>query len=748
MSTPGIFTLELLNQITSFASAAVSLRDYVERLVTRVHDVMGVKVSSLYLAQQDRSMHLIASVGLAARAVDAVSLPPNRGLVGAIARTRAPLNIADAHLHPDFVYLAETEEDPNSAFLGVPIVHLGNVIGVLVVQDDRDEPFSGAEESFLVTVAAQLAGSLAQWREYAEANVDRQTDQYTIHGIVGAPGVAIGRVHLVLSPATLAAMEDPPSRGPAAELAGLRAAVAAAAAELDATASQLRGTVSSEVIALYDVYRSLVVSEELIQTCEQRIRGGASAFGAVRSTIDDIAAAFDALEDAYLRSRAEDLHHIGNKILGMLAGPTAKPPPDARDLILVGSLVSITDIAQLQPDQIAAILTTEGSGLSHTAVLARALGIPAIMGLGHLEHIRADDVVVVDADAGMAIFHPEPAVLDAYRHRVAGQAALQDELATLRDLPAVTPDGVHIRLLVNTGLLADAGPGLRRGAEGVGLYRSEIPFLMQQTFPTENEQIATYRTVLAAYHPLPVTMRILDVGGDKALPYLPIEEDNPLLGWRGIRFALDNPAVVFTQLRAMLSASVGLDNLRVLIPMVTRLREIVGVIELLDAALTALRGEGHAVKRPPVGIMVEVPGAVSILPELAKPIDFISIGTNDLTQYLLAVDRGNPRVASHFDHLHPAVIRTIRDVVDTAAALQLDCTVCGEMAADPHAVPILMGLGVRSLSMNAHSLPLMKRLILAISLEDAERLAAEALSLGDEGQIRAIAASLIGTGTR
>ncbi|QIB64430.1 putative PEP-binding protein [Kineobactrum salinum] len=334
------------------------------------------------------------------------------------------------------------------------------------------------------------------------------------------------------------------------------------------------------------------------------------------------------------------------------------------------------------------------------------------------------------------ILRPGESVLREFERLQLVEQTLRGELASLRDLPATTTDGERVQLLANTGLLADISPGLANGAEGIGLYRTEMPFMISETFPSEEEQLHTYSQVLAAYRGRPVYMRTLDIGGDKPLPYFPIHEENPALGWRGIRFCLDNSSLLMTQLRAMLRAAGSGEELHILLPMVSNTGEIDAFQGLLGDALEQLAGEHVTVRRPRIGIMVEVPAAISLLPAWAGKLDFISIGSNDLSQYLLALDRNNPRVAGAYDHIHPAVLHEIARIAATAKRMQLPLSLCGEMASDPAAVVFLLGTGVRTLSMSASKLPRIKWLLRSISAAEAEQLAQQALELDNVAAIR------------
>lgn len=386
--------------------------------------------------------------------------------------------------------------------------------------------------------------------------------------------------------------------------------------------------------------------------------------------------------------------------------------------ILLGDAISVADIARVDPSRLAGIVCRGGCQFSHTTIVAEALGIPAIVGLEDGGLLAAGDLVIIDGTSGRIYRNPSQELRLEYRHFLELAAQEATELEALRFKPASTRDGTAIQLLVNTGLLADARPGLSNGAEGIGLYRSEIPFLARAVYPTEEEQYDAYRQVLKMYQGKPVTMRLLDIGGDKALPYHPVNETNPGMGLRGIRFLLEHQGVLKTQLRAMLRASSGLDNLRLLLPMVSEVKEVVGTKQVLAAVVRELRQEGVSVKLPYVGVMVEVPAVVSQLELIADHVDFLSVGSNDLTSHLLAVDRQNPLVASYYDPLHPALIDMLLQIVAKAGRLRLPVTVCGEIANSEVGVVLLLSAGVRKLSIHAASVPRIKRLIRRLDLDD------------------------------
>jgi len=381
----------------------------------------------------------------------------------------------------------------------------------------------------------------------------------------------------------------------------------------------------------------------------------------------------------------------------------------------------------------------EGSSLSHAAVLANALGVTAVMGIGDLLKKKVDQrIAVMDGYRAQVIFNASEALQKEYRRLIGQEQKLIKGLDKLKALPAETSDHFRVNLHANTGLLADLSPGLERGAEGVGLYRSEIPFMLHETFPTEEEQTKIYNNVLNAYAPRPVSMRTLDIGGDKTLPYFGFTEENPYLGWRGIRFTLDNSSIFLTQIRALLVANISTENMRIMLPMVSRVEEVDAFKVLLDKAILQLKNEGVNVPRPPIGIMIEVPSAMIILEHLARRVDFISIGSNDLTQYLLAVDRNNPKVSSLYNFLNPAVIHSVNQIIKVAHQHRLKVSLCGEMASDPAAVLLLLGMSIDTLSMSAFNLPKIKWVIRTITHKRAQDLLAKVLILENEEAIREV----------
>jgi phosphotransferase system enzyme I (PtsP) len=612
------------------------------------------------------------------------------------------------------------------------------VVGVLSVWQTNDRKFTGAEESFLLTIAAELAGLIAAAAGGAADRSGRITKhtEKVLTGVKAAPGAGIG---IAVLPSPAAELEDVPDRNiddPETEEAVFRQAVAAVRLELRASGERMAAKLPTEAHAMFQIYAALLDDEEMFADTIKRIRAGNWAPGSLRATIADHAQAFEKMGDPYLSARAEDIRGLGRRVLLRLHSGEAAPREYPEQCVLVGEEISVARIADVPIEKLVGIVCTRGSPFSHAAILSRTLRIPAVMDVGNVLFAELEGHrLLVDGYQGRVFIEPSPAVLEEFEQLIKHETDLARELEGLRDLPAQTPDGALISLQANAGLLSDLGSALSAGAEGVGLYRTEFTFMIRDAFPDEDAQTEVYGKVLAAFAPRPVTMRTLDVGGDKALPYFPVAEDNTLLGWRGIRLTLDNPGIFLTQLRAMLRANAKHGNLQLLLPMISACKEVDETRELMERAYSELVQEGQAARQPLLGVMVEVPAAIYQMADLAKRVDFFSIGTNDLTQYLLAIDRSNARVARHYDSLHPAVLRAINHTVCQARELGKPLSVCGEMAGDPASAILLVGMGIDALSMASPSLPRVKRALRAFARGFAEELLAVALCAEDAAEV-------------
>jgi phosphotransferase system enzyme I (PtsP) len=732
--------LDTLRRIIQEVNTAPDLDCALEIIVQRVRESVGVDVASVYLINTDEQQYeLRATEGLRKKAIGNVRFNLDEGLVGMVGQREELVNLEDAPGHPRYRFTIETGEEPYHGFLGVPIIQYGKVLGVLVVRQRQTRKFAEEEEAFLVTLAAQLAGAITHAGASGQISgvVSPKRTTASLCGLPGAPGVAIGKVLVVYPPANLEAVPDHAVEDTDREIADFREAVAAVQDDLRDYANRMSGILPAEELALFDALLLMLEGDSLVGEIIERIRQGNWAPGALRDTIAQHVQVFDTMADSYLRERASDIRDLGRRILTHMQSDRPAKPVPYQQTVLVGEDISVGQLAEIPTENLAGIVSASGSSSSHVAILAQALGVPAVMGVSDLSVARLEgQKIIADGYQGDVFVNPSAFVLDEFARLQTEETRLTEVLKNVAGQASVTPDGVAVPLYLNVGLISGVETESHAKGDGVGLYRTEIPFLMQERFPGEEEQLRIYRKTLEAFAPRPVTLRTLDVGGDKMLTYFPVQEDNPFLGWRGIRISLDHPEIFLTQIRAMLRASIGLNNLTILLPMISTVTELDLAITLINQAQDELLEEGEAIVRPPVGIMIEVPSAVYQVAAMAKRVDFFSIGTNDLTQYLLAVDRNNSRVASLYQSLHPAVLRAIRQVLDEAHRLGKPVSVCGEMAGDPAAVLALLGLGVNSLSMSASNLPRVKWVIRSFTRDEARNLLEQVWLLEDPRAIR------------
>ena len=730
--------LDLLRRIVQEVNSAPDLRAAVDLMAQRVRDAMGTEVCSIYLRDDAAGCYvLMATEGLKREAIGQVRLGLSEGLIGQVGMREEPVNLEDAFKHPKFHYLAEVGEDAFHAFLGVPVMHQGKVLGVLVVQQRDARRFDQSEEAFLVTISAQLSAVVAHARNTGTlvAMESAEPPPAFYDGIAGASGAAIGTAMVMYPPADLSAVPDRQAEDIEAEIARLDAALVQARHEVRQMAERASKTLGKEEQALFEVYLRMLDRHALPGEVVARIREGHWAQGALRMVVEEHVRNFDMMDDAYLRERAADVRDLGRRVLAHLQSQSRPVLEFKPGTVLIGEEITTPMLMEIPQDCLAGIATTHGSRNSHMAIVARAMGVPTVVGASNLPLKQLDNKeVIVDGFRGRLIANASAELRAQFTRIIEEERDLLAGLEKLSSLPAETLDGKKVQLQVNTGLMTDISRSLERGAEGVGLYRTEIPFMVRDRFPSEEEQRVIYREQLQAFAPHPVTMRTLDVGGDKPLPYFPVEEENPFLGWRGIRLTLDHPEIFLVQVRAMLKASEGLENLRIMLPMVTSVFEAEEAQHLIHRAWLEVKDEGIEVPLPPVGVMIEVPAAVYQARALAQRVDFLSIGTNDLTQYLLAVDRNNRQVAKLYNSWHPAVLHALMHVVEQARLEDKPVSVCGEMAGDPGSALLLMAMGGETLSMNASLLLKAKAAIRQVTMSFARQLLNEVLPM-DNGEV-------------
>jgi len=734
--------LDVLRNIVLEVNAAESLDEVLTIIVSRVRMAMGTEVCSVYMRDRQEARYIFrATEGLNPDQVGKASLAPGEGLVGLVAEREEPVNLEDAERHPNFQLLPDIGEEPFHAFLGVPIIHQRMVLGVLVVQQKERRRFDESEEAFLVTMSAQLAGVIAHALVTGEVpdetNPQRDHMYSRISGVPGAPGVALGTAVVVSPVSDLYAVPRMIAEDRRAELRAFKRALSQVRIDIEAVAESLRDKLSPEDLALFDVYIGILDDSTIGGEVAALIKAGQWAQGALAQVMIEHIRHFEAMEHSYLRERAVDVKDLGERVLGYLQAEQREDQSFPDQTILVSEELTASMLGEIPRERLAGLVSVRGSSNSHVAILARAMGVPTVMGAVDLPYTRMRDMtLVVDGYNGNVHVNPTPPIQRRFQEIADQDVELNRDLEALRELPCVTQDDERLTLWVNTGLMADVARSLERGAEGVGLYRTEVTFLMRERFPSEEEQRQIYREQLEAFAPCPVTMRTLDVGGDKALPYFPIEEANPFLGWRGIRVTLDHPEILLAQVRAMLKANVGLGNLRIMLPMVSNIPELEEALALVYRSHRELEEEGIEATLPPIGVMVEVPSAVYQARALARRVDFLSVGSNDLTQYLLAVDRNNARVSDLYHAFHPAVLEALSQVAQGARAEGKQVSICGELAGNPMASVLLLAMGYDVLSMNATSLPRVKRAVRAITASDARRIWQEVRGLDSGAEVR------------
>jgi phosphotransferase system, enzyme I, PtsP len=689
---------------------------------------MVAEVCSCYILRAGEVLELFATEGLRPEAVHRTRLRVGEGLVGVIAATARPLALADAQSHPDFAYRPETGEEIFHSLLGVPILRAGRVLGVLVVQNRTLRHYTEDEVEAMQTIAMVLAelaasGELVSPLELQPTNgVGMQPMR--LDGIRINPGLAIGAAVLH---APRIVIRQIVAENPAAEVERLRQAMAAMQSAIDDLLAADDVPEGGEHRDVLETYRMFARDRGWLQRMVEAVRSGLTAEAAVQKVQDDTRARLLQASDPYLRERLADLEDLTNRLQQHLAGHriTAAEAELPEEFILVARSMGPAELLDYDRRRLKGLVLEEGSPTSHVAIVARALDIPVIGRVKDvLNRVETGDLVVVDADEPAVMLRPSEDIQQAVEARLNLRRGRRQRYAEIKDLPAETRDGVRVSLQLNAGLLLDLPYLDETGAEGVGLFRTELQFMLSSSFPTVEQQTALYRRVLENAGERPVTFRTLDVGGDKLLPYMPdTAEENPAMGWRALRIALDRPAMLRQQLRALLHAASG-RRLKVMFPMVAEVSELETARAIFE--LEQERAWRRDLMPPPsaveVGVMLEVPSLLWQLDALLPAVDFVSVGTNDLIQFFFASDRGNPRLADRYDTLSPPVLRMLGDLVAASARHHVPLALCGEMAGQPLDALALVGVGFRTLSMAPSSIGPVKAMIRSLELGAVERL--------------------------
>jgi phosphotransferase system, enzyme I, PtsP len=709
----------LLRRLREVMAEPVSAQERLDRIVVLIAANMVAEVCSVYVLRADGTLELYATEGLNRAAVHMTTMRAGEGLVGLIAETAEVLNISDAQLHPKFSYKPETGEEIYNSFMGVPILRAGNTIGVLVVQNSARRSYTEEETEALQTTAMVMAemiasGDLASLVNPASGGIASRKP-LSLTGVSICEGVGLG--HVVLHEPRVI-IKNIVADDTDAEKKRLDEALQAMQASIDSLIEG-DGSGPGEHREILETFRMFAHDRGWLRRLTEAISSGLTAEAAVERVQSDTRAKMLRQTDPYLRERLHDLDDLANRLLHQLTGESFTLSAGAlpENAILVARAMGPAALLEYERSRLRGLILEEGGPTSHVAVVARALGIPCV---GEVESITSlveqGDAIILDGITGDVIVRPQPDVEASYAEKARLRARRQEQYRELRDKSSVTTDGVAIDLHMNAGLLVDMPQLSEVNAAGIGLFRTEILFMVAPSMPRADAQEALYRAILQSAGGKPVTFRTLDIGGDKILPYMrKVEEENPALGWRAIRIGLDRPALLKAQLRAMLKASAG-KVARIMLPMVATVEEYVQAKILLDRERAYLTRLGHQAPRDvKLGVMLEVPSLLFDLDNLLKHVDFLSIGSNDLMQFLFAVDRDNRRVSNRFDTLNPSMIRALKRVAEKATKAGKPFTLCGEMAGRPLEAMALIAMGFRSLSMSPAAVGPVKAMILSLN---------------------------------
>ena len=694
----------LLKRLREVMAEPVTAQFRLDKIASLIAANMVAEVCSIYVMRPGQVLELYATEGLKREAVHRSRLKVGEGLVGTIADQAIGLNLADAASHPSFKYLPETGEEIYHSFLGVPIMRGGTVIGVLVVQNRTQRHYTDEEEEALQTTAMVLAeviasGELKEVAREVAADVAHMRSHH-IRGDSLAEGVALG--HVVLHEPRVV-IEQMLAESIPAERKRLDEGVAQLRAHVDELvdgSDAMRATDYSDVL---ETIRMFAHDKGWVNRLREAVDTGLTAEAAVDRVQNDNRARMMRTPDPYLRERMHDLDDLANRLLRILTGAMATASrsdlPD--NAIIVSRNMGPAELLDYDRSKVRGVILEEGGRTSHVAIVARALGIPAVgQAEGLIDLVDTGSAIVVDGGTGEIFVRPSADLQKAYAEKVRFYARKQAQYASLRDEPALTRDGQKIELNINAGLIVDMPHLHDSGAEGVGLYRTELQFMMAQRFPRLTSQVRHYSSIIDQAKGKPVTFRTLDIGADKTLPYLrQPKEENPALGWRSIRMALDRPALLRLQLRALMMAGEG-TPMKIMFPMIADVDEYRRAIEAVEAEKAYLTARGHALPAPlKIGVMIEVPSLLWQLDNLLPLTDFASIGSNDLVQFLFASDRGNPKLAGRYDPLSPAALGAMRMIVEAATRHGKPVTLCGELGGRPLEAMGLVGVGLTSISM-------------------------------------------------
>src|SRR5260221_1608479 len=722
----------LLRRLREVMAEPVSAQERLDKIVVLIAANMVAEVCSVYVLRVDGTLELYATEGLNREAVHQTVLRQDEGLVGLVASEANPINLSEAQNHPAFSFRPETGEEIYHSFLGVPVLRAGNTLGVVVVQNRARRPYSEEEEEALQPTAMVLAEMIAsgELSALARPGAPEPAARRPLHltGAALTEGIALG--HAVLHEPRVVItnfIADDLQK----ELKRLRAAVEPMRSDLDVLLERGELPDGGEHREVLEAYRMFADDRGWLHRLEEAVRTGLTAEAAVERVQSDTRARMLRISDPYLRERLHDLDDLATRLMHQLLGQDYAPARDRlpENAILVARSMGPAALLDYDRKRLRGLVLEEGGPNSHVAIVARALGIPAVGEIANATGVAdPGDAIIVDGTSGSIYVRPSAEIESAYAERVRFRARRQAQYSALRDKPCVTKDGEYTELMTNAGLAIDLPHIDDTGSAGIGLFRTELQFMVGQSLPRTSDQLELYRTVLDAAGTKPVTFRTLDIGGDKALPYMEtVIKENPALGWRAIRLGLDPPGLLRGQIRALLRAGGG-RALKIMFPMISEAAEFDQAKGIVERELTYLRQQGHALsERISIRTMLEVPALLYQLDELLKKVDFVSVGSNDLFQFMFAVDRGNAKRSERFNTMSAPILRALRDIVQKANAAKKSASLCGEMASRPIGALALIALGYRSLSLSATAHGPVKAMVLDLDAKKAEAMMAPLL---------------------
>ena len=734
----------LLRRLRELMAAALEPQERLDRIVREIASNMVAEVCSLYVLRADSVLELYATEGLNPGSVHRVQLRLGQGLVGTIAASARPLSLSDAQKHPAFAYLPETGEEIYHSFLGVPVLRAGRTLGVLVVQNRtmrhyREDEVEALETTAMVIAEMIATGDLARLiRPGVELDLSRPA---SFTGLALNEGVGLG--HVVLHEPRIV-IKNLFAEDPETELGRLEAALGSLRLSIDDMLSRREVASEGEHRAVLEAYRMFANDRGWVRRLEEAVRNGLTAEAAVEKVQSDMRARMLHMSDPFMRERMSDFDDLGNRLLRQLLGhgPEMLAETLPKDAIIVARSMGAAELLDYPRDRLRGLVLEDGAPNSHVVIVARAMGLPVAGQMkGAVSMAENGDAIIVDGEDGRIHLRPQQDVEAAYAEKVRFRARRQQLYRELRDKPTLSKDGVGVDLMMNAGLSVDLPQLAEAGAAGIGLFRTELQFMVAAQFPRAEEQERLYREVLRVAAGKPVTFRTIDIGGDKVLPYFKdaVPEENPALGWRAIRLTLDRPALLRTQVRALLRAAGGRE-LRAMLPMITEVDEIRQAREVIDREVRHLSRFAHDLPNSlKLGAMVEVPSLLFQLDELMQAVDFVSVGSNDLFQFMTATDRGNTRMSDRFDPLSVPFLRALKQVVDAGRRWHTPVTLCGELAGRPISAMALIGIGFRSISMAPAAIGPVKAMLLELPVAELSARLEQAMSgKGTDGSLRAL----------